>query len=52
MNIIFLAIILVSTIIVVNYGIYTIKDNNKTGAFGLFLLAAMTALTSVYFLMQ
>ena len=52
MKLIFLSIILLCTIIVVNYGVYTLKDKNKSGAFGVFFLASLTALTSIYFFMQ
>lgn len=46
---IFLVLVLICTIRVVNYGIYTIKDKNKTGGAGLFILAFLVALTSIYF---
>lgn len=48
-KIIFLAVILICTIRIVNYGIYTIKDKNKTGAVGLFIMACMVASSSIYF---
>lgn len=47
-----LLVILICTIRVVNYGIYTIRDKNKTGGAGLFVLALMVASTSVYFLIK
>lgn len=36
----------------INYGIYTIHDENRTGAMSLFILASVAATASVYFLMR
>lgn len=49
---VFLVVVLICTIRVVNYGIYTIRDKNKTGGIGLFVMALMAASTSVYFLLK
>lgn len=49
---ILLLVVLISTIRTVNYGIYTIKDKNKTGGVGLFIMAFFVALTSIYFIMK
>ncbi|MCD8181396.1 MAG: hypothetical protein LUF26_07960 [Firmicutes bacterium] len=46
-KIIFLLIVIICTIRIVNYGIYTVKDGNKTGGAGLFVMAFFAALTSV-----
>lgn len=51
-KIIVLLAILICTIRVVSYGIYTIRDKNKTGGVSLFVMAFLAALTSVYFFMQ
>ena len=34
------------------YGFYTIRENNRTGAVGIFALTLIAAVTSVYFFMQ
>lgn len=47
-----LSVILICTIRIVSYGIYTIKDKNITGGIGLFVMASITALSSVYFFLQ
>lgn len=44
-----LIIILICTVRIVSYGIYTIRDNNKTGGVGLFIMALATAASSVFF---
>ena len=49
---VFILVIMICTMRVVNYGIYTIKDKNKTGGIGLFVLALMTVSTLVYFLLK
>lgn len=51
-KVVFLLIILICTIRIVNYGIYTIRDKNKTGGIGLFIMALMTASTSIYFFIK
>lgn len=40
-------IFLVCIVRVVGYGIYTLKSRNKTGAIGLFVLAAVVALMAI-----
>lgn len=47
-----LLIILICTIRVVTYGIYTVKNKNKTGGIGLFALALIIASSSVVFFMK
>jgi hypothetical protein len=47
-----LPIILICTVRIFNYGIYTVRDNNKTGGVGLFILTALTSLSFVYFLLK
>lgn len=47
-----LLIILFCTIRVVTYGIYTVKNENKTGGIGLFALALVVASSSVIFFMK
>lgn len=51
-KIIFLLIILICTIRIVNYGIYTIRDKNTTGGIGLFVMAFFVVMTSVYFFIK
>ncbi len=45
-------IILICTIRVVSYAVYTIKDNNISGGASLFAMAFLTAASSLYFLLQ
>ena len=49
---IYLAAVVVCVIRLVNYGIYTIKEKNKTGGVSLFVMALLAASTSAYFLMK
>lgn len=49
---VFLIILLICTIRTVNYGIYTIRDKNKTGGAGIFAIAIITIAASVYFLIE
>ena len=51
-RIIYLAAVLVCVIRLVNFGIYTIRDKNKTGGASLFVMALIAASTSVYFFMK
>ena len=51
-KIVFLLVILICTIRVISYGIYTIKDKNITGAIGVFIMAFFTAASSVYFFIE
>ncbi len=44
-----LILIFVCIVRIVNYGIYTVRDGNRTGGAGLFIMAFLTALSSVYF---
>lgn len=48
-KVIYIAIIIICTIRVVSYGIYTAKGKNITGAVGLFVMALMVASSSIYF---
>lgn len=48
-KIVFLLVIIICTVRVVSYGVYTAKDKNITGAVGMFVMAFFTALSSVYF---
>ena len=50
--IIALLIIIVCTVRIVNYGIYTVRDRNTAGGVGLFVMAALTAASSLYFFMR
>jgi hypothetical protein len=47
-----LIIILICTVRVISYGIYTKKDNNKTGAAGLFVIAFLVMMASVYYFIK
>ena len=47
-----LVIILVCTTSVVSYGVYNLKDNNKLGGISLFVLAFVTVVGSMYFLIR
>lgn len=49
---IYLTAVLVCVIRVVNFGIYTFRDENKTGGVSLFVMAVLAASTSVYFLIK
>ncbi len=51
-KIVFLSIIVICTIRVISYGIYTIKNKNITGAVGLFIMAFFTAASSIYFFIE
>lgn len=51
-KIVFLLVVLIFTIRIVNFGIYTIRDKNKAGGVGLFVMALMTASTSIYFFLK
>ena len=48
-KIVFLIVIIICTVRVISYGVYTARDKNITGAVGLFIMAFFTALSSVYF---
>lgn len=48
-KIVFLLVILICTIRVISYGIYTVKDKNIVGAVGLFVMAFCTAASSICF---
>lgn len=45
----FIIVIIIFTIRIVNYGIYTMKDKNKAGAISLFVMSAMLVSTILYF---
>lgn len=45
-KIVFLLILLICTIRIVNYAIYTIRDKNKIGGVGLFALSLLTIIFS------
>lgn len=51
-KILFLIAVLICTIRIVNYGIYTIYDKNTAGGIGLFALSLLTVLSSVYILVN
>ena len=51
-KLILLPVIMVCLVRTVNYGIYTIRGENRTGALSLFVLASAAAMASVYFLMR
>lgn len=51
-KLILLPVIAVCLMRTVSYGIYTIRDKNRTGAMSLFALASAAAMASVYFLMR
>ncbi|MCH5209507.1 MAG: hypothetical protein J1F01_00945 [Oscillospiraceae bacterium] len=51
-RIIYLTAVLICVIRLVNFGIYTVKDKNKTGGVSLFVMAIIAASTSVYFFMK
>ncbi len=48
----YITAVLVCVVRVVNFGIYTFRDENKTGGVSLFVMAFLAASTSVYFLMK
>lgn len=48
-KIIAIAIILICTMRMIGYGVYTLTDKNKAGGVGLFALAAIVLSSSVYF---
>ena len=48
-KIIAIAVILVCTVRVIGYGVYTLKDKNTVGGVGLFVIAFLVAISSVYF---
>ena len=49
---VYLTAVAVCVVRLVNFGIYTIKDKNKTGGVSLFVMALIAASTSAYFLMK
>ncbi|MGN0106699.1 MAG: hypothetical protein ACI4A5_03240 [Hominilimicola sp.] len=51
-KVVFILVIFICTIRIVGYGIFTVKDKNKTGGIGLFVMALMTASASIYFLIK
>lgn len=51
-NVLVIMVILVFTTSVVSYGVYNLKDNNKLGGISLFVLAFVTVVGSMYFLVR
>ena len=51
-NVLVIMVILVCTTSVVSYGVYNLKDNNKLGGISLFVLAFVTVVGSMYFLIR
>ena len=49
---IYLTAVLICVIRMVNFGIYTFRDKNKTGGVSLFVMALIAASTAVYFFMK
>ena len=51
-RIIYLTAVLICVIRLVNFGIFTVKDKNKSGGVSLFVMAIMAASTSIYFFIK
>ena len=51
-NVLAIMVILVCTTSVVSYGVYNLKYNNKLGGISLFVLALVTVVGSMYFLVR
>lgn len=51
-KIVAIAVIIFCAVRVISYGIYTIKDKNKTGGVSLFVLAAVVLSSSVFFFIE
>lgn len=51
-NVLTIIVILVCTTSVVSYGIYNIRNNNKLGGISLFVLAFITVVGSMCFLIR
>ena len=51
-NVLVFMVIFVCTTSVVSYGVYIFKDNNKLGGISLFVLAFVTVVGSMYFLVR
>ena len=51
-NVLVIMVILVCTTSVVSYGVYNLKDNHKFGGISLFVLAFVTVVGSMYFLVR
>ncbi len=49
-KVIAIIVILICTVRIIGYGVYTIRIKNITGGLGLFLMALFVASSSVFFL--